>query len=53
MPHSIQFGYKAVSEYYKEMEHIYTEAGLEKSKVIMDGMGYADNVKTLGKLWDG
>jgi hypothetical protein len=42
-----------VNEYYKEMTHIYTEAGLDKSKVIMDGTGYADSVKELGKKWDG
>jgi hypothetical protein len=47
------FGYKTVDQYYKEMTHIYTEAGLDKSKVIMDGMGYADSVKALSKKWDG
>jgi hypothetical protein len=36
------FGYKSAESYLKEMQHIYSEAGLLKSKVILDGTGYAD-----------
>ena len=47
------FGYKTAKEYFEEMKKIYTEAGLPIDRVILDGTGYADSLKELGKLWDG
>jgi hypothetical protein len=41
------FGYKTVGEYYGVMQDIITQAGLPRSRVILDGNGYAVDVKGL------
>jgi hypothetical protein len=47
------FGYKSTSEYYGVMQKIMQGAGLPEERCVLDGTGYADSVKELGKVWKG
>ena len=37
----------------KEMASIVTAAGLPKDRVVLDGMGYADDVQSIAHKWTG
>ena len=48
------FGYSSVAEYYAEMQQIIAGAGLPRNRVILDGNGYAVDVRGLSDAgWEG
>ena len=48
------FGYPTVAEYYAVMQQIIAGAGLPRDRVVLDGNGYAVDVRGLSRAgWDG
>lgn len=47
------FGYKTSSHYLEEMSAIISIASLPRSRVVLDGLGYADDVQSVAPHWPG
>ena len=47
------FGYKIATEYVDVMHRIIAAAGLPKDRVVLDGLGYADDVQAISGMWPG
>ena len=47
------FGYNSTTAYMSEMLTIVKGAGLPHDRVVLDGLGYADDVQSLAPYWSG